>query len=46
MKPLEKPKQNGIYMSYADIVDLFQKYIIIELSVFGSSIRDDFTKKK
>jgi predicted nucleotidyltransferase len=39
-----KLEKNGIFLNYDDVVYLCKKYYIIELSVFGSSIRDDFTK--
>jgi len=38
----EKLKKNGIFLDYNDIIHLCKKYYIIELSIFGSSIRDDF----
>jgi len=41
---IEKLKKNGIFLSYNDIINLCNKYYIIELSVFGSSLRDDFTQ--
>lgn len=44
MNTLEKLKKNGIYISYKDIDDLCVKYQIIELAVFGSSIRADFSE--
>ena len=40
----EKLKKNGIFLNYNDVLYLCKKYNIIELSIFGSSIRDDFTK--
>ena len=44
MKIIEKLKKNGIFLNYNDVIHLCEKYYIIELSIFGSSIRDDFTK--
>ena len=44
MKTLEKLQKNGIFFTYDDIVRLCKKYSVIELSVFGSSIRDDFSQ--
>ena len=44
MGTIEKLQKNGIFLSYNDVVDLCKKYCIIELSIFGSSIRDDFTQ--
>jgi predicted nucleotidyltransferase len=35
--------KNGIVLEYNKIVYLCKKYNIKELSIFGSSIRDDFT---
>jgi len=43
MKTLEKLNKNGIFLEYDDVIKLCQKYFINELSIFGSSIRDDFT---
>ena len=43
MDTIEKLQKNGITLSYGDIVRLCKKYYINELSIFGSSIRDDFT---
>lgn len=40
---MEKLRKNGIFLDYNDVVDLCKKYRVIELSIFGSSIRDDFT---
>jgi predicted nucleotidyltransferase len=44
MKTMEKLQKNGIFLNYEDIVHLCKKYYINELSIFGSSIRDDFNK--
>ena len=44
MELYEKLKKNGILLNYDDAVKLCKKYNIIELSIFGSSIRDDFSK--
>jgi predicted nucleotidyltransferase len=44
METIEKLKKNGIFFNYNDIVRLCEKYGINELSIFGSSIRDDFTQ--
>ena len=44
MNTLEKLKKNGISLSYSDIDDICSKYKIIELGVFGSSIREDFSE--
>jgi len=40
---LEKLNKNGIFLEYNDVIKLCKKYFICELSIFGSSIRDDFT---
>ena len=45
MDTLKKLEKNGIFLKYADIVKICEKYNISELSIFGSSIRDDFTDK-
>ena len=42
--PMEKLRNNGISFNYNDITNLCIKYNVIELSVFGSSIRSDFNK--
>jgi predicted nucleotidyltransferase len=44
METMEKLQKNGIFLDYKDIIPLCKKYGIIELSIFGSSIRDDFTQ--
>ena len=44
METIEKLQKNGISFDYKDIVLLCKKYGINELSIFGSSIRDDFTQ--
>jgi predicted nucleotidyltransferase len=44
MEIIEKMQKNGIFLDYKDIVFLCKKYGINELSIFGSSIRDDFTQ--
>jgi len=43
MGTIEKLQKNGIYFNYNEVVGLCKKYCIIELSIFGSSIRDDFS---
>ena len=42
METLKKLERNGVYLKYEDVERLCRKYHIAELSVFGSSIRDDF----
>jgi predicted nucleotidyltransferase len=44
METMEKLKKNGIILNYNDIIRLCKKYSIVELSIFGSSIREDFTQ--
>jgi len=44
METLKKLENNGVYLDYNDIVHLGEKYKLSELSVFGSSIRNDFNK--
>jgi len=44
METIEKLQKNGILLNYNDIVALCEKYGINELSIFGSSIRDDFNQ--
>ena len=43
MGTIDKLQKNGIFFNYEDVILLCEKYCIIELSIFGSSIRDDFT---
>jgi len=40
---IEKLRKNGIFLNHKDIIPLCEKSGINELSIFGSSIRDDFT---
>jgi len=42
MDTLEKLKRNGISLSYSEIFDICARYSIVELGIFGSSLRDDF----
>jgi predicted nucleotidyltransferase len=44
METIEKLRKNGISFNYNDIVLLCKKYSINELSIFGSSVRGDFTE--
>jgi len=44
METIEKLKKNGIFFNHNDIVLLCKKYSINELSIFGSSVRGDFTE--
>ena len=44
MGTIEKLQKNGIFLNYDEVICLCKKYFIIELSIFGSSIRDDFTQ--
>ena len=44
MDTLETLKRNGISLSYSEIEEFCSRYSIVELGVFGSSIRDDFSK--
>ena len=43
METLEKLQKNGIFLRYNDIEHLCKKYNVDELSIFGSSVREDFT---
>lgn len=45
MDTFEKMKKNGIHLSQDDIRIVVDKYNIKELSIFGSSIRDDFSQE-
>jgi predicted nucleotidyltransferase len=44
VETIEKLQKNGVFLNYSDVSRLCKKYCIIELSIFGSSIRDDFTQ--
>ena len=44
METMEKLQKNGIFFNFDEIVYLCKKYFIKELSIFGSSIREDFTE--
>jgi predicted nucleotidyltransferase len=44
MNTIEKLRKNGVFFNYDDITVLCKKYCINELSVFGSSLREDFNK--
>ena len=44
MEAIEKLRKNGIFLNYDDVIRLCKKYFITELSIFGSSIRDDFAQ--
>ena len=44
METLMKLQKNGIYLHYEDIVSICERYRLSELSIFGSSIRDDFNE--
>jgi predicted nucleotidyltransferase len=43
METIEKLLKNGIILNYDDVINICKKYSIVELSIFGSSIRDDFS---
>ena len=44
METLDKLRKNGIFFNYNDIVIICKKYKINELSIFGSSIQDNFNQ--
>jgi predicted nucleotidyltransferase len=44
MNTIEKLCKNGIPFEYNDVRNICKKYFITELSIFGSSIRDDFNE--
>jgi predicted nucleotidyltransferase len=44
MTAMEKLIKNGISLDYDDIVRICRRYYITELSIFGSSIREDFNE--
>ena len=43
MEIIEKLQKNGVFLDFNDVIRLCKEYYIVELSIFGSSIRDDFT---
>ncbi|AIW90349.1 MULTISPECIES: nucleotidyltransferase family protein [unclassified Treponema] len=45
MTVFEKLSNNGIYLTHKDLEYIISKYNVKEISVFGSSIRNDFTSK-
>ena len=45
MTGFEKLANNGIYLTHKDLEYIIFKYNIKEISVFGSSIRNDFTSE-
>jgi predicted nucleotidyltransferase len=44
MNTMEKLQKNGVFLNYDNIDAICKKYQINELSIFGSSLRDDFNK--
>jgi len=44
METMEKLEKNGIILNYNDMIHICKMFHIVELSIFGSSIRDDFTQ--
>ncbi|MDR1924110.1 MAG: nucleotidyltransferase domain-containing protein [Planctomycetaceae bacterium] len=44
MNTIEKLRKNGVSLNYEEVVDICKKYYVNELSIFGSSLRDDFNK--
>ena len=44
METIEKLRKKGVFLNYTDVSRLCKKYDIVELSIFGSSIRDDFSQ--
>jgi predicted nucleotidyltransferase len=44
MNTMEKLQKNGIFLNFDSIAAICKKYHINELSIFGSSLRDDFGK--
>ena len=41
---MDKLLKNGVSLDYNEVINICKKYFIKELSLFGSSIRDDFTQ--
>ena len=44
MTAIEKLEKNGLNLNYSDLERLCKKYNVKEISVFGSSIREDFNE--
>ena len=44
METIERLQKNGIFFNYDDIAELCKKHGVNELSIFGSSIREDFNQ--
>ena len=44
MDTIKKLQKNGLFLNYNAVILLCKKYYITELSIFGSSIRDDFSQ--
>jgi predicted nucleotidyltransferase len=44
MNTIEKLQKNGIVFNCSGIIVLCKKYYINELSIFGSSLRDDLSR--
>lgn len=44
MDTIEKLRKNGISLNYEGLTAICKKYRINELSIFGSSLRDDFNE--
>ena len=44
MDTIKKLQKNGIFLNFDDIIIICKRYHVIELSIFGSSLRDDFNK--
>jgi predicted nucleotidyltransferase len=40
---IKKLHKNGIFFNYDDVVRLCKKFFVNEMSIFGSSVRDDFS---
>ena len=46
MNIYEKMKTNGLFIEQSEVGMICEKYDVIELSVFGSCLRDDFNENK
>jgi len=44
VETIEKLQKNGVFLNYNDVIKLCKKYYVVELSIFGSSLRDDFNE--
>jgi len=44
METIEKLQKNGVILNYNDVIRLCHRYLIVELLIFCSSIKEDFSE--